>query len=269
MTDTGPVTYTEEIRLVPMGFELGPAYVAFERETTRTLRQLIAAGDISGLIPWLMALLIYPDMPWRGWTCKTLRNVNLGTATALSKKTVYPIEKALINYVQEQLARNMPVLVFTENSELLNDQDRLKALFEEHVVLGPGDAPRVAILRNAVHWSQREAWVEQHTGEEAAHVLICDPVRVQGLNLVHFKRVAFKRVPLVRETFCQAARCLYTPGQDVAVETVFFAYEGSMALRLLQWMARGVGEHHHSEHGGMMEIARALFAQMESSADGQ
>lgn len=273
-----PIPYREEIRLVPMGPELGPAYTAFEQETTANLQRLSATGNISGLIPWLLALLIYPDMPWRGWECKRLGS-DLGTAPALSKQTVYPIERALIDYVQQQLDQHLPTLVFTENSELLtNDQDRLKALFEEHVTTS-GDAPRVAILRNAVQWSQRQAWVDLHTGERVCHVLISDPIRVSALRLTYFKRVAFKRIPLGRKTLQQAARCLLTPGQDRGVQTVFFAYQDSLAQRLLQLRCRHIfkGEQaavadSDDETGPLddtdvTETARALFALMEPGDD--
>jgi hypothetical protein len=270
------VPYREEIRMVPMGPELGPAYTAFEQEVTANLRQLSANGNISGFIPWLMALLIYPDMPWRGWECRMLRR-ELGTAPALPKQSIYPIEKALINYVQEQLNQHLPTLVFSENSEpLTNDQDRLKSLFEEHVVTASGDAPRVAILRNAVSWGQRQAWVDQRTCEEAVHVRICDPVRAADLQLAYFKRIAFKRIPLARKTLYQAARCLCTSGQDRGVETVFFVYEDSLALRLMHVRLQRIlsgeqralveddGAQGYSDDPKLMETARALFAAMDS-----
>jgi len=283
-----PVTYREEVRMVLMGSELGPAYKAFEQEVTHNLRQLSANGNISGLIPWLLALLIYPDMPWRGWECKTLRrgweprtlHSDLGTAPALSKQSVYPIEAALIDYVQEQVSQHLPTLVFSENSEpLTNDHDRLQSLFEEHVVTASEDAPRVAILRNSVYWGNRQAWVDERTGEEAVHVLICDPVRVADLQLAYFKRVVFKRIPLARKTLQQAARCLCTPGQDRGVETVFFVYEDSLALRLMHlrlqrilqgeqiWLGKNDGEQGHSDDTELMETARALFAAMEMGED--
>jgi hypothetical protein len=234
------VTYREEIRIIEMDQELEQAYTAFAQEVTASMQRLSAQENISGLIPWLRALLIYPDMPWLGWECRTLPD-HLGSAPALPKHHVYPVEKALINYVQEQLTGDLPTIVFSENSELLtNDHDRLKALFERFLVTSGGKVPRIAIMCNEVSWWSRAAWVHQRTIQEHIHILICDPVRVDDLDLTYFKRVAFKRVPAARRTLQMAARCLCTPGQDGPVETVFFAYAGSLALRLLNLHMRQI-----------------------------
>jgi len=234
------VGYTEQIRFVEMGEQLGEAYSAFEAEATAELGKLLAQGDNSGLSPWYNALLIYPDMPWLGWTCKTKRGSLLGTAPALSETVVYPIERALIDYVQEQHDKGFPVLVYTENTGQYDDQERLKLLFESKVRGRGGRKLKVAILRSTTtkKTMDREAWLARCV-EDGVDVLICNPALVKvGLDLIYFPRIAYKRIPRKVTDLRQSSRRSLRPGQNTDVEVVFFTYTGSMALRLLHLMAR-------------------------------
>ncbi len=234
------VGYTEEIRFVEMGELLGPAYSAFETAATEALGRLLSQGDNSGLSPWYNALLIYPDMPWLGWTCKTRRGSLLGTAPALPENVVYPLERALIDYVQEQHDQGVPVLVYTENTGQYDDQERLKYLFETKVHGCGGRKLKVAILRSTTtkKTMDREAWLERCIAD-GVDVLICNPALVKvGLDLIYFPRIAYKRTPRRVSDLRQSSRRSLRPGQNTDVEVVFFAYEGSMSLRLLHLMAR-------------------------------
>jgi hypothetical protein len=234
------VGYTEKIQFVDMGEELGNAYAAFEQATTLALGTLLSQGDNSGLSPWYNALLIYPDMPWLGWICKTKRGDLLGIAPKLPEDTVYPIERALIDYVKAQHDKGLPVLVYTENSGQYDDQERLKYLFETKVRRRDGRKLKVAILRSNTtkKTMDREAWL-QRCVNDGIDVLICNPALVKvGLDLIYFKRIAYKRTPRKVSDLRQSSRRSLRPGQDTDIEVVFFAYKGSMALRLLHLMAR-------------------------------
>lgn len=234
------VGYSEEIRFVDMGEQLGRAYSRFEQESTLELGKLLSQGDNSGLAPWYNALLIYPDMPWLGWKCQTKRGALLGEAPALPEDVVYPIERALIDYVQEQYDKKLPILVYTENTGQYDDQDRLKYLFETKVRGRGGRRLRVAILRSTTtkKTMDREAWL-QSCVNDGVDVLICNPALVKvGLDLIYFKRIAYKRTPRKVSDLRQSSRRSLRPGQDTDVEVVFFAYKESMALRLLHLMAR-------------------------------
>ena len=230
--------YLEEIRLVDMGPLLGPAYRAFEQDITRRVVAALADGGSAPLLPWLKALLVYADMPWLGWTCRARSGEVLGSAPALPAHTIYPLEQALIDYVSEQVwSAGAPTLVFTENTGTFDDQDRLQALVEQHA-RGPAySVPHVAVLHSAVPRFERQDWIESCAQDEV-QVLVCTPYLLLGLDLTYFKRIAFKRVPTQLETLQRSARCLYTPTQEAAVQTAFFAYQGSMALRLLSHHAR-------------------------------
>ena len=234
------VGYKEEIRFVEMGEPLGEAYSSFEAEATAELGKLLSGGDNSGLSPWYNALLIYPDMPWLGWTCKTKYGSLLGTAPALPQDTVYPLERALIDYVQEQYDKGFPVLIYTENTGKYDDQERLKYLFETKVRGRQGRKLKIAILRSTTtkKTMDREAWLERCVAD-GVDVLICNPALVKvGLDLIYFPRIAYKRTPRKVSDLRQSSRRSLRPGQNTDVEVVFFAYEGSMSLRLLHLMAR-------------------------------
>jgi hypothetical protein len=84
----------------------------------------------------------------------------------------------------------------------------------------------------------REAWLSKCV-EDKIDVLVCNPALVKvGLDLIYFKRIAYKRTPRKVSDLRQSSRRSLRPGQDTDVEVVFFAYKESMALRLLHLMAR-------------------------------
>jgi len=232
--------FSEEIRIVEMGETLGAAYEIFQEESTDMLGKLLSLGDKSGLSPWYTALLTYPDMPWLGWTCRTKHGTLLGEAPKLPEETVYPIERALIDYVQEQHLSGHRVLVFTENTGKYDDQPRLKRLFETKVRGRGGRKLRVEILRSTTtkKTMDREAWLRRCV-DRGVDVLICNPALVKtGLNLKEFPRIAYKRIPKKVTDLRQSARRSLRANQDVEVQVTYFSYLGSMALRLLHWMAR-------------------------------
>ncbi len=111
---------------------------------------------------------------------------------------------------------------------------------------------------------------------EGVQVLICNPSLLLGLDLSYFKRAAFKRVPTQIETLLHFTPCLLNPTQDTDVEVVFFAYQESLALRLLHHQARrafGRGRFAERSHVGasqsqhdepLLEMARTLFETMKN-----
>ena len=234
------VKYQEEIHYIPMGDVLGPAYERFQMEATQKLRDLLSSGDNSGLSPWFYALWIYPDMPWLGFDCKTKDGVLLGTAPKLPAETVWPIEEAIINYIKEQHHNGYRVLVYTERTGTYDEQQRLKELFEKYVRGRGGRKLKVMILRSTTTKKSmdREAWLDQAV-KDGVDVLICNPQLVKvGLDLLAFPRIVYKSFPRKTSDLRQSSRRSLRPGQTQDVEVAFFAYEESMALRLLFLMAR-------------------------------
>ncbi|GCE32017.1 hypothetical protein KDA_75010 [Dictyobacter alpinus] len=236
----GLVKYREEVRVVPMGPVLGPEYSEFEREATRNLGKMLSSGDKSGLSPWFYAMLYYPNMPWLGWECRTKHGLVFGKASALPKDMIFPLERSLIDYVQEQQDQGLPVLIFSENTGVYDVQPRLKELLETKVRKRGGKKLKVVILRSnsTKKTMDREEWLDRQV-KAGVDVLICNPRLVKvGLDLIAFPRIAYMSFPRSTSDLRQSARRSLRLGQQVDVEVVFFAYLGSMALRLLHLMAR-------------------------------
>lgn len=236
----GLVKYREVVEAVPMGKPLGPAYTAFEAEATKNLGKMLASGDKSGLSAWFYGMLYYPNMPWLGWECRTKHGLLFGQAPKLDKDIVFPLERSLIDYVQKQLDRGLRVLIFSENTGIYDVQPRLKELLETMTRAHGSRKPKVVILRSTStkKTMDREEWLDRQV-RSGVDILICNPRLVKvGLDLIAFPRICYVSFPRSTSDLRQSARRSLRPGQKVDVEVAFFAYEASMALRLLHLMAR-------------------------------
>lgn len=237
---TNLVKYHEDIRIVSMGEVLGEAYAVFQEEITRKMRDLLREGDNSALSPWYHALLTVGDLPWQDYRCQTKHGFLLGTFPALPAQTIWPIEEALIQYVQEQHTAGYRVLVYTEHTGQYDEQERIKTLLERYVRSRSGRRLKVAILRSTTTKKSmdREAWLKR-TVEEGVEVLICNPALVKvGLDLIAFPRIVYKSFPDKVSNFRQSSRRSWRPGQTEDVEVVVLAYQEAISLRLLHLMGR-------------------------------
>lgn len=234
------VRYEERYHLVGMGDELCKAYQQFQREITRKMRDLLHSGDNSGLSPWYHALMTVGDLPWQNYRCQTKGGEILGVFHALPAETVWPIETALIRYVQEQHTEGHRVLVFTEHTGDYDEQPRIKDLLERYVRGRGGRRLRVEILRatSTKRTMDREAWLARAV-ERGVDVLVCNPRLVKvGLDLLAFPKIVYKSFPDKVTDFRQSARRSWRPGQTEDVEVVILCYEEALSLRLLHLMAR-------------------------------
>ena len=275
--------YHEEIRVVPMGNVLGPAYDAFEAETTQAIGRMLARGDTSGLSSWWNGLLTYPNMPYRGFVCRIKRTGEVfGTAPELPETVVYPKERAILDYVQHEAQAGRRVLIYTENTGYYDIMPRLKTLLETKVQGRFGAPLKVAILRsNTIQTIDREAWLEKQV-EAGCDVLICNPKLVKvGLDLLPFPTILYASIPKSTSDLRQSSRRSLRPGQTKPVRVVFFVYP-TMEARLLRLMAKKMkaslmvegklpgeglvsfGEEEGEDEGDMMlNLAREVLAAME------
>ena len=98
LSDVAPALprYEEETHLVEMDRDVERAYEHFREEATRELGHMLAAGDTSGLSAWWNAMLHYPNMPYRGWTCMIKKTGEIfGKAPAFDANRVYAKEQAV------------------------------------------------------------------------------------------------------------------------------------------------------------------------------
>src|SRR5262249_55140239 len=160
---------------------------------TRELGKMLASGDTSGLSAWWNGLLNYPNMPYRRWTSvvKSSDTV-LGSATALPVDMLYAKERALVQYVQEEMEQGRRVVIYTENTGTLDVMERTKKILESNVTGRGGKPLKVAVLRaNTVETINREAWLETQV-EDGCDLLMCNPKLVKvGLDLLAFPTIIY------------------------------------------------------------------------------
>jgi len=190
LVDVAPALppYEEETRLVEMDADLEHVYEEFKAEATRELGRMLAAGDTSGLSAWWNAMLHYPNMPYRGWTCMIKKTGEVfAKAPALPENRIYAKEQAMISYVQREVQAGRRVLIYTENTGYYDIMPRLKRLLEVKVRGRFGKPLKVALLYSTtVEPIDREAWLDRQV-EEGCDVLICNPKLVKvGLDLLAF-----------------------------------------------------------------------------------
>jgi len=231
--------YEEIVQPVALGEPLHTAYRTFERETTATLAQMLARGDMGGLSSWLHGLLIYPNMPWLGWVCRNPRTGTcFGQAPQLPQTIRYPKERALIDLCQQEVAQGRRVLIYTENTGTCDILPRLERLLRTHVTAPGGRAVRVACLRSTtVATIAREAWLDQQV-KSGCDILICNPRLVKvGLDLLAFPTIVYLSLPLSTADLRQSARRSWRPGQTQPVRVFFLVYP-TMEARMVRLMAR-------------------------------
>jgi hypothetical protein len=180
----------------------------------------------------------YPNLPYLGWTCIIKKTGEVfATAPALPEEMVYPKERAIIDYVQQEYDAGRRVLIYTENTGYYDIMPRLKKLLETKV-RGRNHKPiTVALLRSTtVETINREAWLDKQVAA-GCDVLICNPKLVKvGLDLIAFPTIIYASLPKSTADLRQSSRRSLRLGQTKPVKVVFFIYP-AMEMRLLRLMS--------------------------------
>ncbi len=232
-------SYDEYVHIIDMDQMLAEEYSAFEESTTRELGRMLAYGDTSGLSAWWNGLLNYPNMPYRGWVTRVKSSDTvLGSAAELPQDFLYAKERAVIQYVQQEMTAGRRVLIYTENTGTLDIMPRLKKILESKVTGRANKPINVAILRSTtVETINREAWLEDQV-EEGCDVLICNPKLVKvGLDLIAFPTILYVSIPKSTSDLRQSSRRSHRLGQTQPVKVNFFVYR-TMEKDLLKLMSQ-------------------------------
>ena len=152
-------------------------------------------------------------------------------APALPEDVLYPKERALVELVRREKARDRRVLVFITHTERRDLSPRLCAILER-------EGFRVAVLKaSTVPADRREEWVAARVAE-GIDVLVTHPRLVQtGLDLLPFVSICWAEVEYSVYTMRQASRRSWRLGQDRPIEVSYLVYEGTLQAEALGLVA--------------------------------
>jgi len=216
-------SFSEDVVVVPMSGDLSAAYKEIESKFKRLLKDRSKAMRYLGI--YLATLLCYPDRPFDN---KAIPEV--GQPKELPKDAVYPKEKALLDFIEKELASRRRVWVFATFTATRDVTERLLMLMAKRGI-------KAAILKqDTVEMADREAWIAEQVAR-GVEVVISNPELVKtGLDLLAFPSLAFFETGFNTFTLMQASRRSWRGGQKEPVKVTYFCYGETLqeaALRLM------------------------------------
>ncbi len=220
---------SEEIIDVEMAEEQAIAYHSLFNQLRSALVQELRKGSRSLLAIYLQALLTYPDRSMEGEQVYNKLGDLVAEAPALSRDTIYPKEKQLLDLVKAEKAAGRRVLVFCTHTKRRDTTQRLLSIFTSNGL-------STEILKQNVASEKREAWIQEHAN--SLDCLITNPKLVQtGLDLVQFPTIIFFEVEYSVYVLRQASRRSWRIGQDQPVKIYYMIYENTMQEQALKLVA--------------------------------
>ena len=230
----------EECVPVRMDAELARAYREdVEKPLVEAIQEMMRRRDRRLLGAMLQTLLAYPDCPF-GWQpvgyWQSGEFVTVTIPPDLPEDVIRPKEKALIDLVRSEKARDRKVWVYVQYTDRHDVQGRLERLLREAGL-------RVGVLRSSIALAQREEWIATHA--PLLDVVISHPRLVEtGLDLFdkagrhNFPTIAFYETGYNLFTLRQASRRSWRIGQKEPCRIVYLHYEGTMQERAMTLMGR-------------------------------
>jgi hypothetical protein len=242
---------SEEVRRVPLGPVLGPAYRRFEAEATDALHRELAQHQNGGLASWFQGISIWPNLPWLAQVVQNRRaNTVLAEAEPLPAGLIYPKEQAILELVREHLAQDRRVCILVENSgdtydvpgryaALIRADDARWKQGEPVTPTSTSDGPprpphhvlRVVELHSGkVSTRKRQRWIREQIAA-GCNVLICQSGLVHvGMNL-DFPTMISAQTCYDTCRGRQAVRRSYRPWQQKPVSIIHLTYQGTAEER--------------------------------------
>ncbi|WP_051940699.1 DEAD/DEAH box helicase [Stenoxybacter acetivorans] len=255
--------YQEIFRSVEMTEAQAEVYRRMKLELQAELRAAVSKGDntLTGVVT--NALLAWPDCGDREETViwKRYKQVLFQAPALFGEDDVSPKEADVLAVVQDALAKNRRVLVYTVYSDTRDTTARLKHLFERHGI-------KAAVLRASVKADQREDWVSERL-DEGCQVVISNPELVKtGLDLLQFPTIYFMQTGYNVYTLMQAARRSWRIGQTEPVEVYFGGYMNTAQQICLELMAKKIAVA-QSTSGDMPDTGLDILNSAEDSVEVQ
>ena len=223
--------YKEVPHAIPMAPAMQVQYDYLEATLKEAIGQMLAIGDRSLLAAYLMALLKWPDSPWRG---KRVVHKRSGKIVAEIPGLPHwpvgkaPKEAAILAQIQSSLQRGRKVLLLTTQTDKLDIMPQWADLLKRNRI-------RAAILRIAP--DRREAWLQRQI-ENDVQVIISHPKRIEtGLDIVATPTVIWIDAEWSVYTTKQVNRRPYRLMQTQDVEVHFWFYKDTLQAYLMRWLA--------------------------------
>lgn len=227
--DGGLPSYEEIPISIEMDTDLKNAYNDLERELKETC-SWGGEGGMKAMGSMLQALSVYPDMPYNQPDV-----VHPDTGEVLVSPPSLPIgirnkETAILELVQEKIARGEKVLIYYEWTNRTDVAKKLGDLFKENGISSVN-------LTSSVKASEREVWIDKQL-DKGIDVLLCNPKLVEtGLDLLAFANIVFYQVGYNIFTMRQASRRSWRLSQTKDIKVYFMYYEGTIQSQALSLMA--------------------------------
>lgn len=142
----------------------------------------------------------------------------------LSDTVIRAKEQELINLAIRKKEAGEKMLVYTHWTNILNTQNRLKALLEENNI-------RADIMQN-VKQEKRQEWINDKAKD--VDVLILNPKLIEiGLNLLDYTTIVFYQMGNELSVIRQASRRSWRLNQTKPVEVYFLYYANTIQEQLL------------------------------------
>jgi SNF2 family DNA or RNA helicase len=209
--------------------ELYENYGNFER----AFRELAAPrrGQSRKVVgPLLQELSIYPDAPHCVNPIMHPDTGEIAYEPVRLNKATREKELALLELVQERLARGDKVLVYYSAVNKTDIGSSLVQLLKDNNI-------NAFEMKSNTAPDKREEWVETHINK-GMQVMVCNPSLVEtGLDLLDFTSIVFFQVGYNLFTMRQASRRSWRLSQTKGVKVYFMYYQGTIQEQALSLMA--------------------------------
>jgi superfamily II DNA or RNA helicase len=229
------------VEIAPEG-RMKDRLVDFDQTFGQKMRQRLSRGDKSLLASYLMAMIMWPDSPWRDEiiTDPKTRHTPLEKVIGHIKKlrpfrpeehgTWHPKETAMLNKTVDEVRRGRNVLILCE-------QTRIRDITKEWAKMLKEKGVKAVVLDSQkVPAAKREAWIAQQR-KKGVQVLISHAKSVEtGLDLLEYSTIMWMMINYSVYTVLQASRRSYRIGQEKKVKVYYFYYGQTMqesAVRLV------------------------------------
>ena len=235
-------TLTQRAHLLPMdekpqqigSSELSQktAYETLDDALTQHVKSYLQRGSKRPLSQYLQETLTYPENCWQGTQPEDpMTREPIIVMPPLKEDYLYPKERALLELVTEQRARDRRCLVYCTHTGRRDTTARLMEILKQH------DFRVLQLKTGTVDSEERAEWLAREADRN--DIIICHPKLVEtGVNLLDYPTIIWFEIEYSMFTTEQASARSYRINQHRPVEIYYLAYQNTMQERALRIIAR-------------------------------